>query len=89
MNMRELVRDVSQDTGLPQATVKVVLGYAFEAITRMMPVEPVRISGFATFFTKDVAERVRRNPFTGGEIVCPAHKKPKVRFSKKYKDYLK
>ena len=89
MNMRELVKDVSQDTGLPQATVKVVLGSAFEAITMRMPVEPVRISGFGTFFTKDVKERVRRNPFTGGEIVCPAHKKPKVRFSKKYKDYLK
>ena len=89
MNMRELVRDVSQDIGLPQATVKAVLGSAFEFITMRMPVEPVRISGFGTFFTKDVEERVRRNPFTGGEIVCPAHKKPKVRFSKKYKDYLK
>jgi nucleoid DNA-binding protein len=51
--------------------------------------EPVRISGFATFYTKDVKERVRRNPFTGGEIVCPANKKPKVRFSKRFKDYLK
>lgn len=89
MNMRELVRDVSQDIGLPQATVKAVLRSAFEAITMWMPVEPVRISGFGTFFTKDVEERVRRNPFTGGEIVCPAHKKPKVRFSKKYKYYLK
>lgn len=89
MNMRELVREVSQDIGLPQETVKTVLRSAFEVITMRMPVEPVRISGFATFFTKDVEERVRRNPFTGGEIVCPAHKKPKVRFSKRFKDYLK
>lgn len=85
MNMRELVRDVSQDIGLPQATVKAVLGSVFKSISMWMLVEPVRISGFGTFFTKDVEERVRRNPFTGGEIVCPAHKKPRVRFSKKLK----
>ena len=89
MNMRELVREVAQDIGLPQETVKTVLRSTFEIITMCVSDEPVRISGFGTFFTKDVEERVRRNPFTGGEIVCPAHKKPKVRFSKKYKDYLK
>lgn len=89
MNMRELVREVAQDIGLPQETVKAVLRSAFEVITMRMPVEPVLIPGFGTFFTKDVEERVRRNPFTGGEIVCPAHKKPRIRFSKKYKDYLK
>ena len=89
MNMRELVREVAQDIGLPQETVKTVLRSTFEIITMCVYDEPVRITGFATFFTKDVDGRVRRNPFTGGEIVCPAHKKPRVRFSKKYKDYLK
>ncbi len=88
MNMRELVREVAQDIGLPQETVKTVLRSTFEVITMCVSAEPVRISGFATFYTKDVKERVRRNPFTGGEIVCPAHKKPKVRFSKRFKDYL-
>lgn len=89
MNMRELVKEVADEVGMPQEGVRTVLNTAFDTIKRTMPVEPVRISGFGTFFTKDVEERVRRNPFTGGEIVCRAHKKPKVRFSKKYRDYLK
>ena len=89
MNMRELVKEVADEVGMPQGGVRAVLNSAFDAIMRTMPVESVRISGFGTFFTKDVDERKRRNPFTGGEIVCPAHKKPRIRFSKKYKDYLK
>lgn len=89
MNMKELVKEVADEVGMPQGGVRTVLNAAFDAIMMAMPHEPVRITGFGTFFTVDVDERKRRNPFTGGEIVCPAHKKPKVRFSEKYKDYLK
>lgn len=60
MNRSEIVRMVSEDTGIPQRYVSKVLDSTFDVIISALAVkEPVLLSGFGKFFFKKLATRKR------------------------------
>lgn len=60
VNKSEVIRMVSEDTGIPQRYVSKVLDSAFEVMTSSLSVkEPVMLSGFGKFYFKKLANRKR------------------------------
>ena len=65
----DLAEQVHQEIGLSRAAcatiVEGLLSHICDALSRG---ENVKISGFGTFVLRDKAERIGRNPKTGGEV---------------------
>lgn len=51
--------------------------------------DDVKISNFGNFTVVDKPERTARNPQDGSEIVVPAHRAPKFKFSNTVKNIVK
>lgn len=58
--------------------VEAMLGVIVDA---MADGDDVKLSGFGNFTVVDKPERTARNPQDGSEIVVPAHRAPKFKFS--------
>lgn len=85
--MRDLVRAVAEGTGQKQTNVRMVLDYALVEIRHAVQRgEQVRLAGFGTFYKKDSAARMGRNPQTGGSMRIPAKSKLGFRPGKDAKD---
>jgi DNA-binding protein HU-beta len=96
MTKTELIRKLSDVTGLPQKDVRSVL----EALTDAKPGKgiittslkqggKVIISGFGTFYVRERKSRQARNPKTGGKVKVPKRFYPAFKPAKTLKDALK
>jgi DNA-binding protein HU-beta len=87
MNQTELIKSVSEKSGLTQKdaekAVKALFATVEEALAQQ---DKVQIIGFGTFEVKTREERKGRNPQTGAEITIPASKAPSFKAGKGLKD---
>lgn len=87
MNKTDLVSAVV--TRLAENDVKVTKKSMTTYVEAMLDVivdamadgEDVKLTGFGNFTVVDKPERIARNPQNGSELVIPAHKAPKFKFS--------
>lgn len=96
MTKTELIKRLSERTGLPQKDVRAVL----EALTDARPGKgvisevlkgggKVIVSGFGTFHVRERKARQARNPKTGGKVKVPKRTYPAFKPAKTFKDALK
>lgn len=86
LNLKALADKVAYNMGCTKADSLKILKETFNVIgEEMKEGNEVSINGFATFFSKEHAEKVIKNPLVGGEMVVAARKMPKVRFHASYK----
>ncbi len=87
MNKKELVDQVSENTGYHKKEIKEVLEGIADAIAESLANgEKVQLVGFGTFEVSERAAREGRNPQTGKKIKIAARKVPKFRPGKALKD---
>ena len=73
MNKTELIKSISDSTGLKNTEATRIVDAVFDTITASLRRgEQVAISGFGTFVAKTRAAREGRNPSTGNPIHIPA-----------------
>jgi DNA-binding protein HU-beta len=73
MNKSELIKSISDSTGIKQTEATRLVDAVFDTITtHLRRGEQVAISGFGTFVAKTRAAREGRNPSTGMTIHIPA-----------------
>ena len=89
MYLDNLATMVSEKTGIEKKRVLDVLQTAIE-ITEIELANggDVRIRNFGTFYVSKMNERKGRNPQTGEEIIIPAHKVPKFKPVKPFKEFV-
>lgn len=72
----ELVKQIAEAHGTPQAQVRATLDAAFEAILGNLKAgHAVRLQGFGSFTVKERPARKVRNPRTGEQMDAPASRK--------------
>ena len=87
MNKTELIKSVSNQTQLPNATVEAVVNATLETISKTLATrETISMVGFGTFSLRDRPERVARNPRTGEDVFVPATSIPTFKPGKTLKD---
>ena len=90
MNYTDFVKKISKKTGYAQKDVKEVLNTVSEvALDLLREGTTVNIVPSITLEARYVAESTKRNPRTGETVLVAAHKRPKAKFGKLYKDGLK
>ena len=90
MNKQELVRTMAEKSELTQGDVKKVLEAFQETVLEALQAgDKVQLVGFGSFEVVETAERKARNPQTGEEITVPAGVRPKFKFSKNAKEFIK
>jgi DNA-binding protein HU-beta len=73
MNKTDLIRSISDSTGLKNTEATRLVDAVFDTISASLRKgEQVSISGFGTFVAKTKAAREGRNPATGQPIHIPA-----------------
>jgi DNA-binding protein HU-beta len=73
MNKTDLIRSISDSTGLKNTEATRLVDAVFDTIAATLRKgEQVSISGFGTFVAKTKAAREGRNPATGQPIHIPA-----------------
>lgn len=73
MNKSDLIKSISDSTGLKQTEATRLVDAVFDTITASLKKgEQVAVSGFGTFVAKTRAAREGRNPATGMTINIPA-----------------
>jgi DNA-binding protein HU-beta len=73
MNKTDLIKSISDSTGLKQTEATRLVDAVFDTISASLRKgEQVAISGFGTFVAKTRAAREGRNPSTGATIHIPA-----------------
>lgn len=95
MNKTDLVSAVV--TRLAENDVKVTKKSMTTYVEAMLDVivdamadgEDVKLTGFGNFTVVDKPERIARNPQNGSELVIPAHKAPKFKFSNAVKSVVR
>lgn len=85
MHSSDLIRQVSQDTGLTQPQVKEVTNAIFQAITDQLALgNRVHVNKFGIFKPVHAKER-KLSPAMGGGV-CPAHNQVKFKPAKAVKE---
>lgn len=95
MNKTDLVSAVV--TRLAENDVKVTKKSMTTYVEAMLDVivdamadgDDVKLTGFGNFTVVDKPERIARNPQNGSELVIPAHKAPKFKFSNAVKSVVR
>jgi len=89
MNRGDIVELIKEKTGIEKETVASVIAEMHQTIIETLKTgEPVKISGFGTFFSKKRKSKKGRNPKTGVIVDIPEREVPKFRASKEFKDSL-
>lgn len=90
MNKKELVAAIAKkmDVTKVQAekNLEDVIGVIKDSV---ISGERISLVGFGVFDSVETPERTCRNPQTGEEILVPAHRTPKFKYSKAVKDAVK
>ena len=72
MTKKEIVRTISDETGVSQAKTKEIVQKTFDAIIETLVKEKrVELRNFGVFEVKKRAERQARNPKTGEKVKVP------------------
>jgi len=86
MNRKDLVKAISDKTGLPGDAVFTVLGEMNDIILETLKKEEdVKISGFGVFTLSKRGPKKARNPKTGEKVEVPSKTSPRFKFSKSFK----
>ena len=86
MNKSELVKAVSDRSGLSMKVAKEAVGAVFDAfVDAMMNDERIEIRGFGSFVNKNYDAYLGRNPKTGEKISVPPKKLPFFKVGKELK----
>lgn len=85
MGSRELVKTISEETGVPKHQVQVVLDGLSNLAYRHAK-NGFKIPGLGKLVLVDRQARTARNPKTGELVQVPAKKALKFRIAKAYKD---
>ena len=89
MNKTELVAAMAEQTQLSKKDAEAALKAFIDVVSEEMKKgEKVQLVGFGTFEVSERAERTRRNPQSGKEMVIPASKAPKFKAGKALKDLI-
>ncbi len=87
MNKSELIRAISDASGLSKSDSARALDATFDTITQALSQgDSVSVIGFGTFKTSQRAARTGRNPQTGGTINIAAATVPRFTAGKSLKD---
>lgn len=90
MTKAELIEKIGKGAGLPRAasekTLNVIINGVMNALKKG---NKVTLVGFGTFSVVKRKVRMGRNPRTNVAIRIPAHKAPKFRAGKAFKDAVK
>lgn len=89
MNKSELVKAMSDETGLTQKDVEKVLNSFVNQVSNALAnKDKVQLVGFGTFETRERAERTGVNPQTKEQIKIPATTAPAFKAGKALKDLV-
>ncbi len=87
MNRSDLIRQVSERTGLNTTEAEAVVTAVLAAMTGALARgETVRLTGFGTFVPRFRPARLARNPRTGAPIAVPASRSVSFRPGKATRD---
>lgn len=90
MTKAELVEKIAKDASLSKADAGRALDTTIESIVKAMKKgDKVILVGFGTFSVSKRKARTGRNPRTGATLKIPAHKAPKFKSGKAFKDAVK
>ena len=90
MNKSELITAIAGHADLTRADASRALTGLTQAIeTTLNAGNSITLIGFGTFAVRDRAERLDRNPQTGGEITIAAAKAPSFKPGKTLKEAVK
>lgn len=87
MNKAELVKAMSEETGLTQKDAEKALNsFVNQVSNALSKKDKVQLVGFGTFETRDRSARTGRNPQTGKEIKIKASTVPAFKAGKTLKE---
>ena len=87
MNKAELIKAVSEKTGLSKKDSEKAVNAALDTITETLEIgEKVQLVGFGVFDVKERGVRIGRNPKTKEEIEIPASRVPQFKAGKLLKE---
>jgi len=87
MNKNELIKFISEKTGVDKDTVSLIINESHSCIVRSLKKgDCVKISGFGTFYPNKRESRKGRNPKTGHTVEIPERTITKFRPGKETKD---
>ena len=90
MTKAEIVKKISQQTGIEQTAASAVVEAFMEQVRHaLIGGENVYLRGFGTFNRKHRAEKVARNISKNTTIKVPAHDIPAFKPSKEFLDKIK
>lgn len=90
MTKAEIVKKISQQTGIEQTAASAVVEAFMEQVRQaLIGGENVYLRGFGTFNRKHRAEKVARNISKNTTIKVPAHDIPAFKPSKEFIDKIK
>lgn len=82
MTRTDIINNIAEETGVSKKVAKtMVASFESQVLTALTNKEKVQLLGFGTFEAVERGERMRKNPSTGQEILCPAHYAPKFKFA--------
>jgi len=86
MTKADLVKKVSEETGMTRPEVALVIDKFMEAIKiSVLDNQKIEIRGFGNFSLKERKKRIARNPKTGEEVIIPDRLVPDFKISKKFR----
>ncbi|GAB6075237.1 HU family DNA-binding protein [Desulfurobacterium crinifex] len=90
MTKAELISAIAETAGIRKKDAEAFLNAFTEVVTEALKKkEKIEIRNFGTFFMKEKAKRVARNPRTGKKVKVPAKISPAFKPGKKLKDIEK
>lgn len=90
MTKAEIVKEISEKTGVERAVVEVTVEAFMTSVREhLIHKEPVSLRGFGNFIIKKRAAKVARNISKNTTINLPAHYIPAFRPSKKFSEKVK
>lgn len=85
MTKADIVKEVSEQTGVPREEVMRVFEASMESIKNsIVKGEPVYLRGFGSFIVKKRAEKAARNITKKTTMIIPAHEIPAFKPSKAF-----
>lgn len=87
MNKKDIVKELSVKHNITNDKMKDILNDFIGLIgDELSKRNKVQLPGFGTFESREVKERMSRNPQTGESILVPAHFSPKFKPGKQLKN---
>lgn len=90
MNKKDLIKAISEDIGMPQTKVSVVVDSLFDTVANaLVEGNEVNIPKFGRFYAEVKEEYTARNPKDGSKVIVPSHNIAKFKYSSVLKENIK